>query len=94
MSAWTSLVPFMGGNFDTAPVYSNVTPSVNSGLAGTGTNPFGAPPPAGGGTPPKPGGPSTPPPITLLTDYWLRDQTNEVITDQSGAAVSLQGLEF
>ena len=37
------------------------------------------------------GGTGSTPPISIGTDYWLRDENNEVITDENGEGYSLEG---
>ena len=34
------------------------------------------------------------PPIELGIDYYLRDQSNEIITDENGDSISLEGLMY
>jgi hypothetical protein len=38
------------------------------------------------------GGSGVSPSISLATDYWLRNESGEVITDESGNGISLEGL--
>lgn len=37
------------------------------------------------------GGTGSTPTISIGTDYWLRDENNEVITDENGEGYSLEG---
>lgn len=77
---WISIVPFTRDSFDGTkpPAYDAATGSI-----GTGT----------GQTPPitTPGSSATPE-IVLTTDYLLRDENLEVITDEHGESISLEGL--
>lgn len=38
------------------------------------------------------GGSGTTPAITIVTDYWLRVETGEIVTDESGASLSLESV--
>lgn len=38
------------------------------------------------------GGSGVIPPISTASDYWLRNENNSVITDETGAGFSLEGI--
>ena len=78
---WESNKPFEATDFvqSVLPIFSDVTQSINGGNASSATDPFG--------NTTKPTGK---PAITLLTDYWLRAENNEVIQFETGENISLE----
>lgn len=81
MSEWISICPFSRDDFN------GTKPTSNSDVTGSGgeTPPITQPyDPIGGNKPP----------IIISTDYLLRDESGESITDQIGDPISLEGLRF
>lgn len=91
MSEWISNVPFNRNDFNGTkpPAADTATGGGDGGQLPPTTNPWGS----GTTTGSTPGSGGVPPIITGI-DYWLRDENNEVITDQNGEPISLEGLAF
>ena len=85
---------------------SGATQVVDVGELGTSATPWSGSNPSSGGssgsssetsttddsiTTSPAGGTGSTPTISIGTDYWLRDENNEVITDENGEGYSLEG---
>lgn len=98
---WQSIVPFTYEDANQHAKPAEQTASENQGSsADSGGPPWGSssdPYSSGGsesnGSPYGNGG-AVMPPIVLLTDYWLRDQNNAIISDENSAGISLEGLTY
>lgn len=98
MSDWSDTQWFTAG--DVGAVISNTTAVNNSGETDAATNIW----PSSSGSSSSPasytedaetsaaGGSGTTPAITIVTDYWLRVETGEVLTDEAAGPLSLESL--
>ena len=76
--------------FDSVPSGSSsrATQVVDVGELGTSTAPWSG---SGSSSSEGGGGTGSTPSISIGTDYWLRDENNEVIADENGEGYSLEG---
>lgn len=74
--------------FDSLAV-SNGTVTSDAGSLDASTNPWSS---AVGSSADTAGGSGVIPPISTASDYWLRNENNSVITDETGAGFSLEGI--
>lgn len=98
MSDWSDTQWFTAG--DVGAVISNTTAVNNSGETDATTNIWSG----GSGASSSAsdyvedteisttGGSGSTPAITIVTDYWLRTETGEIVTDESGASLSLESV--
>ena len=98
MSDWSDTQWFTAG--DVGAVISNTTTVNNAGETDATTNIWSGDSGAGSSTADytedaetsATGGSGTTPAITVVTDYWLRVETGEVLTDEIAGPLSLESL--
>ena len=98
MSDWSDTQWFTAG--DIGAVVSNTTAVINAGETDATTNIWSGDSSAGSSTADytedaetsTTGGSGSTPAITIVTDYWLRAETGEIVTDESGASLSLESV--
>ena len=98
MSDWSDTQWFTAG--DVGAVVSNTTAVNNSGETDATTNIWPSSPGNSSSTTSytedaetsATGGSGTTPAITIVTDYWLRVETGEVLTDEVDGPLSLESL--
>lgn len=98
MSDWSDTQWFTAG--DVGAVISDTTTVNNNGEADAATNIW--PSSSGNSSPTSAyveeaetstaGGSGLTPAIAIMADYWLRDETGEIIEDTNGEGISLRGL--
>lgn len=98
MSNWSDTQWFTAG--DVGAVISNTTPVNNAGETSATTNIWPSSPGTSSSTSgyteeaetSATGGSGSTPAITIVTDYWLRTEVGEILTDESGASLSLESV--
>ena len=98
MSDWSDTQWFTAG--DVGAVISNTTAVNNSGETDATTNIWSDDSSAGSSTTSytedaetsTTGGSGSTPAITIVADYWLRTEVGEILTDESGASLSLESV--
>lgn len=83
--------------FQSVPDGSGTTTTTSGGTLASTTDTAYYSPYSSGGSNTNSGlnintGSGTTPSITLVTDYWLRDENGVSITDENGEGLSLEGL--
>lgn len=98
MSDWSDTQWFTAG--DVGAVVSNTTVVTNAGETDATTNIWSN---SSGNSSPTTsytedaetsatGGSGSTPAITIVADYWLRTEVGEILTDESGASLSLESV--
>ena len=98
MSDWSDTQWFTAG--DVGAVVSNTTPVADAGETDATTNIWSSSSGTSSSTSSyteeaetsDTGGSGVVPAIAVITDYWLRDETGEIIEDMNGEGISLRGL--
>ena len=98
MSDWSDTQWFTAG--DVGAVVSNTTAVTNAGETDATTNIWSGDSGAGSSTADytedaetsTTGGSGTTPAITIVTDYWLRAETGEVLTDEVAGPLSWESV--